>query len=267
MASEISARHDRAMRLAAILLLAATAIGHAGPAQPRLLGEVKGRRARIVVRGDVPSARHRELVSLVTSIVADVERRFVARHDADAPVTLLLFAEGAQYREHALALREPLVSELGFYLPERRVAIANVGNSVGNLRHELVHPLLGDDFPTIPAWLNEGIASLYGSAKVDKRGVRFLVNYRLRDLQRALKAGTLPTLAELATSSPEVMYGKRANVFYALARYVLLYLDRQGKLGEVYAELRAAKPADQAQILASHVDEPRFRAWARKLRL
>jgi hypothetical protein len=126
--------------------------------------------------------------------------------------------------------------------------------------------LLGDDFPGIPSWLNEGIASLYGSSTATKRGMTFLVNYRLRDLQRALKAGTLPTIEQLATSTEAELYGRQAMVYYALSRYVLLYVERRGKLGQLYAELRAAKRSDHAAVLARYVNEDSFRAWARKLR-
>jgi hypothetical protein len=256
------------VRFAALSLIALTGLAQAAPRdeQPPVLAEVKGARARIVVRGELSPARGKQLVSLVTTVVSDVERRFLARHDADPTVTLLLFDDAATYREAALTLRDPLVSELGFYLPDRRIAIANIGNSVGNLRHELVHPLLGDDFPGIPAWLNEGIAALYGSSTPTKRGMQFLVNYRLRDLQRALKAGTLPTVEQLARSTEAELYGKQAMVYYALARYVLLYVDRQGTLGQLYAELRAAKRSEHAAVLAKYVNEDSFRVWARKLR-
>jgi hypothetical protein len=256
------------MRWVATLVLAAAAAAPAvaAPADIAKLADITTAHTKVVVRGELPRRRQRELVALATAIIDDVETRFSIRHDPAAPITLLLFTDATRYRTEALALREPLVSELGFYAPDRRTAIANVGNSVGNMRHELVHPLLGDDFAAIPSWLNEGIAALYGSSKVTRRGVEFLVNYRLRDLQRALRADALPTLAELVTSGPDQMYGDRAMVFYALARYVLLYVDRQGKLAELYGDLRAAKPADHAKILASYVDEKAYRTWARKLR-
>lgn len=256
------------MRIAALLLIASVAAAHAAPADDiPLLAEVKGARAHVVVRGELGKAKQREVVALVSQVVADVERRFTGKRATDPQVTLLLFTDRARYREVATTLSEPLISELGFYLPGQRVAIANVGNSVGNVRHELVHPLLGDDFTAIPAWLNEGIAALYGSAKHTKRGFSFLVNYRLRDLQRALKAGTLPTLHQLATSTSNDVRGDQAMVYYALARYVLLYVDRIGKLSQLYAELRAATADHHSKILASYVDETAFRAWARKLHL
>jgi hypothetical protein len=230
------------------------------------LGEVNGGRAHIVVRGEVSKAKQQEMVKLVGAIVADVEKRFTQKAKTrDPEVTLLLFANADRYREVAESYG-PLISDWGFYLPDKRVAIANVDASIGNLRHELVHPLIGDDYPDIPTWLNEGVASLYGSATLGKHGFTFLVNYRLRDLQRALADGTCPTLAELAASTDADVHGKRAMVYYALSRYVLLYADRKGTLAALYAELRGAQRDKHAEILARHVDEKAFRTWARKLR-
>lgn len=247
-----------------VLLVLVWLVSTAAAETPHL-ADVKGQRARIIVRGELGKTKQREVIALVEAVVADVERRFTSTaHDPDPSVTLLLFSDENRYREVAASFG-PVISDWGFYLPGKRVAIANVGASIGNLRHELVHPLLGDDYPNIPAWLNEGTASLYGSATLRKNGFKFLVNYRLRDLKRALKAGTLPTVAELAASTDDDVHGDRAMVFYALARYVLLYVDRQGKLPELYAELRSAPVAKHPEILARYVDEPAFHMWAKKL--
>jgi hypothetical protein len=250
-----------------LLVMAFVATSHAAPrAEFPLLGEVSGGRARIVVRGEISAAKQKQMVKLVGDVIADVERRFTApAKDPDARVTLLLFSDPARYREVAETFG-PLISDWGFYLPDRRVAIANTGASVGNLRHELVHPLIGDDYPGIPAWLNEGVAALYGSAQLGKHGFTFVVNYRLRDLKRALAKGTCPTFTELAASTDADVRGERAMVYYALSRYVLLYADRKGKLSELYADLRRTDRAKHADVLARYVDEKAFRAWATKLR-
>jgi len=129
-----------------------------------------------------------------------------------------------------------------------------------------VHPLIGDDFPGIPAWLNEGVASLYGSATLGKHGFTFLVNYRLRDLKRALANGTCPTLAELASSTPLDVHGDQAMTYYALSRYVLLYADRKGTLSQLYADLRRTDRAKHPEVLARYVDETAFRRWAKQLK-
>jgi hypothetical protein len=230
------------------------------------LATIEGQRARIDVDGEVSAKHAKQVTALVEAVVADVERRFTQpAKKPDARVKLLIYSDPDRYREEAAKLGD-VISDWGFYMPDKRTAIANVGASIGNLRHELVHPLLGDDYPTIPAWLNEGIASLYGSAKLGKHGFTFLVNYRLKDLQKALKADTLPSLTELANSTPLDMHGPSAMMFYAYSRYVLLFVDKQGKLSELYAELRGAERKKHAAILAKYVDEKAFRAWARKLR-
>lgn len=257
------------MRWIAVLVcgFVATSSAAAAPrAELPLLGEVKGQRARIVVRGEVANAKQKQMVKLVGDVVADVERRFTQRtQQPDASVTLLLFSDANRYREVAESLGRS-ISDWGFYLPNRRIAIANLEASVGNLRHELVHPLIGDDYPAIPAWLNEGVAALYGTAKLGKRGFTFLVNYRLRDLERALADGTCPTLAELAASTDAEVRGGQAMVYYALARYVLLYADRKGTLSQLYADLRGSKVDKHPAVLARYVDEQAFRRWVKQLR-
>jgi hypothetical protein len=258
------------VRWLALVLLAASAHASGRDAIGELpeLGTIEHGRARVVVRGDLAKARAREAVQLVDQVIADVERRFTrpAEH-ADAPVTLCVLHDDASYRDVAGTLGD-IPSPWGFYRPDRRVAIANFGQSIGNLRHELVHPLIGDDFPEIPAWLNEGVAALYGTARPTKRGFEFLVNYRLRDLQRALAKGELPSIGELAESTDADIRGPRAGMYYAYARYVLLFLDRKGKLDATYAALRDASGdvAKQRRILEAAVDEHAFRAWARGLR-
>lgn len=234
------------------------------------LGTVARGRTRVVVRGEVSQRRAREVVVVVDQVVEDVQRRLTApTRTPDRDITLCLLPDAARLRQVSMAAFGDVISELGFYRPDHRIAVANLGNSIGNLRHELVHALLGDDFPWIPAWLSEGIAALYGTAKADRRGFEFLVNYRLRDLQKALKAGDLPTLDNLAATTSIDVHGPRAMVWYALARYVLLYVDRAGKLGEMYGKLRAAAGDARAQrvVLAAYVDDEAFRTWARKLRI
>lgn len=236
-------------------------------AQPQLARVEQGR-ARVVVRGAVARGERRELVGLVGQVVTDVERRFglAGARGAHADIQLVLLADDARFVAAARAF-ESMPSTMGFYRPDLRVALANVGNSIGNLRHELVHPLIADDFPGIPAWLNEGVAALYGTARWERGKFRFLVNYRLRDLQRAQRARTLPTLAQLAASTRADVHGDQAGVYYALARYVLLYADSKGKLSELYTELRGARDAAaQRTILARHVDERAFLVWVSKLR-
>lgn len=230
------------------------------------LAKLERGRARVIVRGEVARAKQREIVAVADQVITDVARRFTAKGDPHAEIRLCLLSTDSRYREAAGAF-DGVPSDWGFYRPDLRVAIANLGASIGNLRHELVHPLIGDDFPHIPAWLNEGIAALYGTARWNGKRFEFLVNYRLRDLQRAIKDGTLPTIAELALSTHRDVRGDRAMTFYAMARYVLLFVEKQGKLSQLYVELRDAKDVTaQRAVLTSYVDDAKFIAWAKSLR-
>jgi len=248
-----------------VLLILTTTSQAATHTEFPLLGQVNGQRARVVVRGEIAAKSAKATVKLVGDIIADVERRFVqAAKSPDHDVTLLVFSDDKRYRSVAETFG-PLISAWGFYLPDKRVAIANLGVSAGNMRHELVHPLIGDDYPGIPMWLNEGVASLYGTAQPGKNGFTFLVNYRLKDLKRALADGTCPTFAQLAASTDADVHGKQSLVYYALARYVLLYADRKGTLSRLYGDLRSSDPAKHAAVLARYIDEATFRRWATAL--
>jgi hypothetical protein len=223
-------------------------------------------RARVVVHGAVARRKQREVVRVAEQVIGDVARRFTATTGAPhAEIRLCLLSDEQRYRDAARAF-DSTPSDWGFYRGDLRVAIANLGASIGNLRHELVHPLIGDDFPRIPAWLNEGIAALYGTARWTGKRFEFLVNYRLKDLQAAIKAGTLPTIAQLAASTADDVRGDRAMTYYAMARYVLLFVEQRGKLSALYADLRATAPEAHAKVLAGYVDDAAFIAWARKLR-
>ena len=234
-----------------------------------VIGTIEHGATPVVVRGALEGRRARDMLALARLVVSDVGRRFVApRRDKAAPVTLCLTGTTADYQAFTRAFAE-VPSDLGFYRPDLRVGVANLGRGAGNLRHELVHPLVGDDYPEIPSWLNEGLGSLYGTARVSGARLEPMVNYRLRDLQRAIAAGTLPSLDALVASSSDDVYSDRAPVFYAMGRYLLLYLHQKGRLEATYAALRDASGDVRAQqrIIRAEVDDVTFVRWARRLRL
>src|SRR5262245_50973459 len=135
--------------IVALIALAATAQGAPDPVatlqQLPVLATVARGRTRVVVRGEVSRARARDAIALVDQVVGDVQRRFTAPvRTRDRDITLCLLPDTVRLRAVALAAFGDIPSDLGFYRPDHRVALANLGNSIGNLRHELVHPLLGD---------------------------------------------------------------------------------------------------------------------------
>src|SRR5215470_8529624 len=126
--------------LAGLLVVAMMPIARAAPGDDLpLLARVPGTRARVVVRGEVTARDKQKVVDLVNHVIEDVEHRFTAKHAPDPTVTLLVFSDPARYRAVAAKVDDSVPSDWGFYLPSQRLAIANVGASIGNLRHELVH--------------------------------------------------------------------------------------------------------------------------------
>lgn len=220
---------------------------------------------RFVLRGKLSPARAKQMLTIASAVEQDVKRRFLAGADqSQKPVVQMCLLETAKdYAafNHALLDGKEPPSELGFYDPTMRVVVANVGLSIGNLRHEMTHALVGDDFPDIPSWLTEGIGSLYGTAVLKDGKFVFVANYRLKHLREAKQNGTLPTLHELVTAPPEVVYGPKVMAFYGLSRHLLLYLDRQGTLSKFYAEFREAKVEDREKVLLKYVEEKKFLAW------
>lgn len=220
----------------------------------------------VVIRGRVPRREAARLVALARAVHRDVNRRFVRpRAELHPPVDLVLYTRDDDYQALATGYARVPAGQ-GFYRPDARVAAVNLARGRGNLRHELVHPLIVDDFPDIPSWLNEGIASMYGGARARRGGgFRFVANFRLRDLRRALVHGTLPGRDQLAFAGRDELYGPGGAVYYAASQHVVLYLERRGQLEAYYRAVRA-DPALRGAELAALVDWPRFVRWARRLR-
>ncbi len=151
----------------------------------------------------------------------------------DRPITVLLFSGESSYEHYGEKLfgdRE--VSIYGYYKPRERVLVMNIGTGGGTLVHELTHALVDFDFPKIPDWFNEGLASLYEQCRFydDRNGpaIAGLENWRLPSLQKAIRAGKLRPLESLITGDD--FRGRHQGLNYAQARYFCLYLERQGLL-------------------------------------
>jgi hypothetical protein len=193
-----------------------------------------------------------------------VDSRFLADGKPRRPVDVCLFETVAGYRAFASRITDDVPSELGFYEPGPRVVVVNLEAGLRNMSHEIVHPLIDDDFPGIPPWLAEGTASLYGGSDPTPRGIRFFVNYRHRDVSAAMARGALPSLADLAAARAAQVYGDQAMIWYAFAREVLLLLESKGQLSGLYQALRAGAEASIA--LSGRVDDAEVLRFARRVK-
>lgn len=160
----------------------------------------------------------------------------------------------------------------GYYSSEHDAMVMNIGPGAGTLVHEVVHPFVEANFPDAPSWFNEGLASLYERPTERKGHIWGLPNWRLPSLQREIATRTLPAMARLLGTTSEQFYNADFDS-YAYARYLVLYLQDQGKLTEFYRAFVADKADPTGQkaleaVIGEPLDsfEPRWRKWAAALR-
>jgi hypothetical protein len=160
------------------------------------------------------------------------------------PVLILLFESRGPYARLAKKwFGDADVPHYGFYRREQNVMLMNVSTGTGTLVHELVHALVATDFPGVPDWFNEGLASLYEQCSLGGGRITGHENWRLPGLQRAMRSGGLRSLRELIEDED---FYDRANVGinYAQARYLLMYLQAKRMLPDCYRKFRANAARD-----------------------
>ena len=188
--------------------------------------------------------------------------------EPDKLIEVYLFRNETTYRRGAKQLfGDDPDTPYGYYSSDHDAIIMNMGPGAGTLSHELVHPYMEANFPGVPAWFNEGLASLY--ERPSERGGHLvgLPNWRLPELKREIRAGTLPDVATLLATTDDEFY-KADYDAYAYARYLLYYLQEQGTLHDFYDAFRkdandrtgkAALEAVLGEDLATF--EPKWRKW------
>jgi hypothetical protein len=121
----------------------------------------------------------------------------------------------------------------GYYSPAHDALIMNVGSGGGTLVHELVHAYMEANFPEVPAWFNEGLASLYERPTDAGGKISGLPNWRLPALQKEIKGGKGRSIVSLVSTTTDEFYGAKDET-YARARYLLYYLQEKGLLVDYY---------------------------------
>jgi hypothetical protein len=193
----------------------------------------------------------------------------------DEPITLLLFSSERAYRDAANTLdRRDTTNYYGYYIRTDRRIVINIGTGEGTLSHELAHALGHFDFPNMPEWFDEGLASIYEEAAFTDDGLQLvgISNWRLNHLLHAMQKRKLQTLESLITSRK--IRSERQDVDYAHSRYFCLYLQERGLLPFFYRKFRANVETDPSGLrtLCEIFDTPMldpidrdFRKWVIEL--
>lgn len=230
-------------------------------------------RPPFVVAGDM--SRQRLEACTRQSVVAPAQAMWAGYFNKkpDKVITALLFTGDKSYRSWAKKLfNDDRLPHFGYYRPTDRTLVMNISTGTGTLVHELTHALIAYDFPQVPNWFNEGLASLHEQCTVGPKKITGLTNWRLSGLQAAIKAGKLRPLRELATKRD--FYGRQQGLNYAQARYFCMYMQRLGLLRKFYKHFRAKHAGRDADVKAiEHIFkkklpqiEKAYIAWVKTLR-
>jgi hypothetical protein len=191
------------------------------------------------------------------------------------PVTIILCSSDQAYGECNRSLGERERTDYaGIYSRSEHRVIVNVATGEGTLAHELTHALAHVDFPELPEWVDEGLASLHEECEFSADGVRLigLQNWRAACLKAAMQRGTLQSIVDLAGGK----FAKTdAAIDYAHSRYFCLYLQQRNLLEPFYRKCRSNSKTDHDGITSltqlMGTDDLRkidaqFSAWLRTLK-
>jgi hypothetical protein len=267
-----------AIAIAAAVLLSQTA--HAEPTQKELEAHAKALEKKLdgqgytilveppfVVVGDYAAKDvKRTTTGFLRDKLALLEKDFFTKRP-EKLLEVWLFKNERSFRKGAKKFfGDAPDTPFGYYSPDHNALVMNA-SGLGTLSHELVHPYMEVNFPDVPSWFNEGLASLFEYPGERKGHIIGNVNWRLPNLKKEIKAKTLPKLDVLLSTTSDEFYGAEYDA-YAYARYLMYYLQEQGKLQEFYKTFLADKKdltgaSALKKVLGEDLEtfEPKWRKW------
>jgi hypothetical protein len=156
----------------------------------------------------------------------------------------------------------PKERALGYYSPAKRMLVSVDRGTT--LVHEFTHALHHADCQAVgqehAIWVKEGLATLFETSVVTPTGIRGRVNLRLITLQRAIRTDEVIPLERFVGLSRGA-FDRQADVCYAQAKYLMLYLQEQGKLASWYAAYKKGYAKDKSgrSALTETLGRPLFR--------
>ena len=204
-------------------------------------------RPPFVIIGDLPP---RELEQMADqSVVRPAGAMWASyfRKRPPEPIAVLLFRDAESYKKGAgAAFGDKDLPHFGYYKPEERTMVMNIATGTGTLVHELTHALIVYDFPDVPRWFNEGLASLHEQCYVHPDRIVGKVNWRLPGLQTAVREKRLRPLATMLRADD--FYGPLQGLNYAHSRYLFLYMQEKGRLRRFYHAFHARAGESDAAV-------------------
>jgi hypothetical protein len=198
-----------------------------------------------VVIGDESAATVRtRSIKTIRWAVSNLQKSYFDKNP-DQILDVWLFKDKTSYDKHTKGIfKDDPGTPYGYYSRAHGALIMNIATGGGTLVHEIVHPYIEANFPKCPSWFNEGLGSLY--EQCGERGGKIVgfTNWRLAGLQKAIRAGTVPSFKTLTATTSWQFYSKDRGTNYSQARYLLYYLQQKGLLGKYYKQFLADQKTD-----------------------
>ena len=139
------------------------------------------------------------------------------------PTVVLVFPDDKTFEPFKPVYNGKPVDVGGLFMPRSAVNYILLGPDHGmeQLRpvfHEYTHLMASNVAPSLPVWLNEGLAEYYSTFEMDKEGRTVLFGKPIAEHYQELSQGPwmpVDALLAVAHDSPEYNEGSRRGVFYA----------------------------------------------------
>lgn len=198
-----------------------------------------------VVIGDESPEMVREHSERTVKWAVDKLKQDFFTQDPKDILDIWLFKDSPSYEKHAQALfGEKPTTPYGYYSSRHKALVMNISTGGGTLVHEIVHPFIEANFPACPAWLNEGLGSLYEQCGEVDGHIYGYTNWRLPGLQNAIRTGTLPAFKTILSLDARAFYNEDKGTNYSQSRYLCYYLQQKGLLTKFYREFHANQKTD-----------------------
>jgi hypothetical protein len=206
-------------------------------------------------------------VSYAAERLEEAYRFFVSYYDLRPPDKLLT----VYILRNQQALRQTAQLVHGIKLPDPNIGYSNLADlsllglgdakQLGTLYHELFHLIVRTDLGDIPAFLDEGLASLYSVSRWEnKKLIGDSRPWRLDELREARSASDqllkIPSLDKLINYSWDEFDGQETKnvcqvaVNYALSNFVMIYLQKNNLLQQMVTAFknRPFVPLDTSKV-------------------
>jgi hypothetical protein len=182
-----------------------------------------------VVVGDEPAEVVRRRAADTVKWAADRLKQEYFAHDPEEILDVWLFKDKESYEKHTKEMfADKPDTPYGYFSAAHKALIMNIATGGGTLVHEIVHPFVEADFPDAPAWLNEGLGSLFEQCGERDGHIVGGTNWRLPGLQQAIGRHAVPSFKELTGTTSQQFYDEDPGTNYSQARYLCYYLQEQG---------------------------------------